>query len=200
MKIVDDAGRLNDVARRAWDSGVVMDIGHGTGSFAYATAEPLMADGLVPDVISTDLHQLSIKGPAYDLPTTMSKFLHLGMPLRDVVRATTSRPAELLGLDDVGTLRAGAVADVALFRLLPGRFPLYDIWGEMREAERLLVNELTLVGGEVLERLPPQAPAPWAEEPIWPELQKQFSDRLREMRDRGHTPAALRAAAERSLD
>jgi dihydroorotase len=127
----------------------------------------------------------------------MSKFLHLGMPLRDVLRATTSRPAELLGLDaEVGTLRPGSVADVALFRLLPGRFPLYDIWGELREAEQLLVNELTLVGGERLEPLPPQPPAPWAEEPIWPELQKEFSDRLQEMRDRGHTPAALRAAAE----
>jgi dihydroorotase len=197
MKLVDDEGRLLESARRAWDAGVVMDIGHGTGSFAYATAEPLLAAGRVPDVISTDLHQLSIKGPAFDLPTCMSKFLHLGMPLRDVLRATTSRPAELLGLDaEVGTLRPGSVADVALFRLLPGRFPLYDIWGELREAEQLLVNELTLVGGERLEPLPPQPPAPWAEEPIWPELQKEFSDRLQEMRDRGHTPAALRAAAE----
>ena len=76
-----------------------MDIGHGTGSFAYATAEALMAAGRTPDVISTDLHQLSINGPAYDLPTRMSKFLHLGMSLEDVVRATTSRPAEILGLE-----------------------------------------------------------------------------------------------------
>src|SRR3954452_8646987 len=114
MKIVDDAGQLYEFARRAWESGVVMDIGHGTGSFAYATAEALMAAGRKPDVISTDLHQLSIKGPAFDLPTTMSKFLHLGMSLPEVVRATTSRPAELLGLD-VGTLRPGSPADVALF-------------------------------------------------------------------------------------
>ena len=45
MKIVDDDGRLYDFAARAWDSGVVMDIGHGTGSFAYETAEALMATG-----------------------------------------------------------------------------------------------------------------------------------------------------------
>jgi dihydroorotase len=151
-------------------------------------------------VISTDLHQLSIKGPAFDLPTTMSKFLHLGMPLADVVRAATSRPAEVLGIDDeIGTLRPGSLADVAVFRLLPGRFPLYDIWGESREAENLLVNTLTLVGGRELEPLAPQRPAPWAQEPIWPALQKEFSDRLTEMRDRGHTPAALRAAAEADL-
>src|SRR3954452_4972626 len=195
MKIVDDDGRLYDFARRAWDSGVVMDIGHGTGSFAYATAEALMAAGRKPDVISTDLHQLSIKGPAFDLPTTMSKFLHLGMSLPEVVRATTSRPAELLGLD-VGTLRPGAPADVALFRVLDGRFPLYDIWGEMREARRLLANTATIVGGRPLEPLPPQPPAPWAQHPVWPELQKEFSDRLEAMRELGHTPAAMRAAAE----
>ena len=115
-------------------------------------------------MISTDLHQLSINGPAYDLPTCMSKFLHLGMSLPEVVRATTSRPAELLGLD-AGTLRPGSPADVALFRVLEGSFPLYDIWGEMREARRLVVNTLTVVGGRPLEPLPPQPPAPWAAAP-----------------------------------
>ncbi|HZT84673.1 MAG TPA: amidohydrolase/deacetylase family metallohydrolase [Gaiellaceae bacterium] len=196
MKIVDERGRLHECAKRAWDAGVVMDIGHGTGSFSYDTAEALMAAGRRPDVISTDLHQLSINGPAYDLPTCLSKFLHLGMSLPEVVRAATSRPAEVLGMQrEVGTLGPGAVADVALFELLTGRFPLYDIWGEMREASRLLVNTLTIVGGRPLAPLPPAAPAPWAEDPIWPEAQKPFTDRQQELRDRGHTPAAMRAAA-----
>jgi len=197
MKIVDDEGRLHDSAKRAWDSGVIMDIGHGTGSFSYETAEALMGAGRRPDVISTDLHQLSLKGPAFDLPTCMSKFLHLGMSLRDVVGACTARPAEVLGIErEAGSLRPGSLADVALFRLLPGRFPLYDIFGAMREADRLLVNTLTIVGGRTLEPLPEQRPAPWAEHPIWPELQKDFADRLQTMRDLGHTPAAMRAAAE----
>jgi dihydroorotase len=197
MKIVDDDGRLRDVAKRAWDSGIVMDIGHGTGSFSYETAEALMSAGRPPDVISTDLHQLSVQGPAFDLPTCMSKFLQLGMPLRDVVAACTSRPAELLGIDrEVGSLRIGCYADVALFRLLTGVFPLYDIFGEMREARRLLVNTLTVVGGRPLAVHPPEPPAPWAVEPIWPDLQKEFADRLQSMRDRGHTPTAMRAAAE----
>jgi dihydroorotase len=201
MKIVGDDGRLLEVAERAWDAGVVMDIGHGTGSFAYSTAEAMVEAGRFPDVISTDLHQLSIKGPAFDLPTTMSKFLHLGMSLEAIVTATTSRPAEVLGMEaEIGTLRPGSLADVALFRLLHGRFPLYDIWGEMREAGALLVNTQTIVGGRTLDPLSPQPPAPWAQEPVWPELQKEFSDRLQEMRDRGHTPAALRAAAEAELE
>src|SRR5262249_49768396 len=197
MKIVDDDGRLHNFAKRAWDSGVVMDIGHGTGSFSYGTAEALMSAGRRPDVISTDLHQLSVQGPAYDLPTCMSKFLHLGMELRDVVAASTVRPAELLRIDDdVGTLRTGSFADIALFRLLTGTFPLYDIFGEMRAASSLLVNTLTVVGGRPLVTMPPEPPAPWAQEPIWPDLQKEFADRLRAMREPGHTPAAMRAAAE----
>jgi dihydroorotase len=197
MKIVDEDGNLFDFARRAWDSGVVMDIGHGTGSFAYSTAEALMTAGRRPDVISTDLHQLSINGPAYDLPTTLSKFLHLGMSLPEVIRAATARPAEVAGLADVGTLRSGSQADIALFRLLDGTFPLYDIWGEMREARQLLVNTLTIVGGRTLERLPPQSPAPWAEHPIWPPAQIPFTERQQALRDRGHTPDAMRAPFER---
>jgi dihydroorotase len=199
MKVVDDEGRLNEVARRAWDSGVVMDIGHGTGSFAYSTAEALMAAGRRPDVISTDLHQLSINGPAYDMPTTLSKFLHLGMSLGDVVKAATVRPAEVLGLEGgIGTLRPGAPADVALFRLLDGTFPLYDIWGEMREASQLLVNTVTIIGGRRFEPLAPAPPAPWAEHPIWPSAQIPFTERQQALRDRGHTPEALRAAVERA--
>ncbi len=68
----------------------------------------------------------------------------------------------------------------------------------MREAGGLLVNELTIAGGTPLEKLPPSPPAPWAEEPFWPEAQKPFTERQQLLRDRGHTPAAMRAAAESS--
>ena len=195
MKIVDDEGRLYDFARAAWDSGVVMDIAHGTGSFSFETAEALVAQGRMPDVISTDLHQLSVNGPAFDLPTCMSKLLHLGMTLRDVVRATTVRPAEVLGLEsELGTLRPGAVADIALFRLLRGRFPLYDIWGAMRESETLLVSTATVIGGRLLEPLTPDRPAPWAEDPVWPAAQQPFTDKQSALRALGHTPEAMRGS------
>lgn len=198
MKIVDDGGQIHEFARRAWDAGVIMDIGHGTGSFSFGTAEALAASGRNPDVISTDLHQLSVNGPAYDLPTCMSKFLALGMSLRDVVRAATSRPAEILGIErDAGTLRIGSQADIALFRLHRGSFPLYDIWGNVREGRELLANTLTIVGGTPLERLAPEPPAPWAEDPVWPEALRPFTQQQAELRALGHTPAAMAAAAER---
>ena len=196
MKIVDDAGELLDVARRAWESGVVFDVGHGTGSFSFETAEAVMGNGRKPDVISTDLHQLSVNGPMFDLPTTLSKFLHLGMSLAEVIEAATVRPAGVLGLErEIGTLQPGSRADVALFKLYEGRFPLQDIHGNVREAGRLLRNTVTIVGGRELERLPSPPGAPWTHEPIWPDVQIPFTEKQRELREQGRTPDAMAAAA-----
>ena len=196
MKIVDAEGRLLEAVRRAWDAGVVMDVGHGTGSFSFETAEAVMAAGWKPDVISTDLHQLSVNGPTFDLPTTLSKFIHLGMSLREVVEASTARPAAVLGLDrEVGTLRPGSRADIALFRLHAGDFPLQDIHGNVRRASRLLRNTATIVAGRRLELLPRPEGAIWTEEPIWPAAQIPFTEKQRQMRELGRTPDAMAAAA-----
>jgi dihydroorotase len=159
-----------------------MDVGHGVGSFSF---------------FSTDLHQLSVNGPAYDLPTCMSKFLHLGMSLSEVVHATTARPARILDIErDVGSLRPGSCAGVALFQLKQGRFPLYDVQGSMHVAERLLVNTVTMIGGRINERVPPGPPAPWAEDPVWPESMQQFTMQQARLRSLGHNPEALSAAAD----
>jgi dihydroorotase len=173
-----------------------MDVGHGTGSFSFETAEAVMAAGGKPDVISTDLHQLSVNGPAFDLPTTLSKFIHLGMSLREVVEAATARPAAVLGLErEVGTLQRGSRADIALFRLLQGDFPLQDIHGNVRHATQLLRNTATIVGGRRLELLPLPAGAIWTQEPIWPDVQIPFTEKQRQLRELGRTPDAMAAAA-----
>ena len=200
MKIVDDEGRLRESARRALDRGVLLDIGHGTGSFAFSSAEALLGQGVSPDTISTDMHQQSIYGPMFDLPTTMTKFLHLGMSLPDVVRASTVRPAELLGLDaEIGTLRPGARADIGLFALLEGEFPLYDIAGEMRVSRSLLRNSLTILGGRELVRREPEPRAFWTE-PTWPEGQLVFTEKQQRLHDLGHTPDAMAAPHERDRE
>jgi len=170
MKIVDDEGRLRESARRARERGVVMDIGHGTGSFSFSTAEALLEQGFLPDVISSDIHQLSIRGPMYDLPTCLSKFLALGLSLEQVVEAATIAPARSVGLDqEVGTLRPGAYADVAAFALDEGTFSFYDIGMNLVEGRKRLRNTLTVANGRVLEPLPADPPAPWiSEDFVWP--------------------------------
>ena len=200
MKIVDEEGRLRESARRALDRGILLDIGHGTGSFAFESAEALLAQGVVPDTISTDMHQQSVYGPMFDLPTTMTKFLHLGMPLADVVRASTVRPAEVLGLDkEVGTLRPGVRADIGLFTLLEGEFPLYDIAGDVRVSPTLLRNTLTILGGRELVRCEPEPRAFWTE-PTWPEGQLVFTEKQQRLHDLGHTPDAMAAPYERDWE
>jgi dihydroorotase len=182
MRIIDDHGRLRDDARRAWDSGVIMDIGHGAGSFSFETAEALVAEGYKPDVISSDIHQLSIHGPMFDLPTCLSKFMLLGMSFEETVEAATARPARIMGLqDEVGTLRPGALADVALFRIERGEHTFYDVHMNARRGKELVRNTLTIVNGRELPVTIDGPQAPWIE----------LSADQQALIERGHTPAAL---------
>jgi dihydroorotase len=139
-----------------------MDIGHGTGSFSFETAEAMLAQGLPPDVISTDIHQMARQGPMYDLPTTLSKFLTLGLSLPAVIERATSHPARAIGRPDLGTLRPGSVADIALFRLETGQFTYYDIRMSARLGHQRLVNTATYLAGQLLPLLPERPAEPFA--------------------------------------
>jgi dihydroorotase len=179
MRIIDDRGRLLDEVKAAWEAGVIMDVGHGAGSFSFETSEALIQAGYRPDVISSDIHQLSVHGPLFDLPTCMSKFLALGMNLEDVIHATTARPAQVMGLaKEIGSLGVGMLADIALFTLERSNFPFYDVHMNMRCGHELLRNTLTIVGGSELLRLSAPPPAPWI----------ALSDDQRALIARGHTP------------
>ncbi len=162
MRLIDTEGRPLEDARRARDAGVILDIGHGAGSFDFEVAEAMLRHGLPPDVISSDIHQLSIRGPMFDLPTTLSKFLTLGMSLPDVIAAATARPASAMGMaGQVGTLAIGALADIALFRIETGEFAFDDVFKHRRVGAQRLVCEGTFLGGRRLALTPDPAPAPW---------------------------------------
>jgi len=113
----------------------------------------MLAEGLMPDVISSDIHQTAIQGPMFDLPTTLSKFLNLGLSLEDVIACATVNPARAMRLESVGTLAPGAAADIAIFTLEEGDYRFYDVGMNERSGDRLLVNTLTLIDGVELERL-----------------------------------------------
>ncbi len=182
MRIIDGNGRILDVVKHAWESGIVMDIGHGAGSFSFITAQAMVDSGYLPDVISSDIHQMSIHGPLFQLPACLSKFLALGVSLADVIRAATVRPAQVMGMADrIGTLRVGTFADVALFKLLQGNFPFYDVHMNRRDGTQLLHNTLTIVNGRELVRQPDGLTAPWIE----------LTEDQRNLIAWGHTPEML---------
>jgi dihydroorotase len=198
-RILADDGTLRECAERARERGVILDIGHGTGSFSFEVTEQLLASGVAPDVISTDIHQLSINGPMFDLPTCMTKFLALGMTLEDVVRATTIAPATVLNLGpEAGTLTVGARADIAVFTLLDGNFPMYDITMDRRVSPVLLRNTETIVAGRVMLPRPLPPPAPWiGPDPIWPGFEAEIATKQGSVVEQGHTPDAMAQAATR---
>jgi dihydroorotase len=149
-------GRLDRGVREARDRGVIFDVGHGSGSFAYRVADIAFAEGFMPDTISTDLHSLSSNGPVFDLPTTMSKFLALGMPLADVIAAVTARPAAAIGrASTLGRIDVGRIADLAIFDVAPGSRTYHDAVGEAREADSGLRVRHTIRAG-----IPWQGPYP----------------------------------------
>jgi dihydroorotase len=140
-------GRIREEVIEARRRGVIFDIGHGGGSFGFRTAEGMLAAGFLPDVISSDVHALSIKGPAFDQLVTMSKFLCLGMELVEAIRASTLAPAAALGRQDLGRLEIGAVGDATVVELVDGEFEYRDVLGETRLGRWGLKARGLVVGG-----------------------------------------------------
>jgi dihydroorotase len=135
-----DDGMPIDELLEARARGVIFDVGHGVGAFVWRVAEPACEKfGFWPDTISTDLHHFNLRGPVIDLPTTMSKFLYLGMPVQDIVRASTMAPAIAMRVDDrLGSIHVGKQADITLMRLERGSFPLFDVEGVVRNSPQRL--------------------------------------------------------------
>ena len=140
-------GRVRDACWEARQRGVVFDIAHGKGSFDFTVAEAMLAGGFLPDVISSDVHALCIDGPAFDAMETMSKFLHLGMELPDIVRAVTATPARVLDRPDLSDLSVGSTGDVTCMRIREGRFTLTDVSGNTRAARQRFALDCVAVAG-----------------------------------------------------
>ncbi|PYU90621.1 MAG: amidohydrolase/deacetylase family metallohydrolase [Acidobacteria bacterium] len=148
--ILDDNGRILPEVRSAVARGVRLDIGHGAGSFSFDTAEKALRQDLLPGTISSDVHQFNINGPVFDLATTLSKFLHLGLTLEQVIERSATNPAHTFGFPKgLGTLREGAEADVAVFTLAEGDFEFVDALQQRRIGHRKLLPVATVKAGKI---------------------------------------------------
>jgi dihydroorotase len=141
-------GRVHDDVLAARKRGVIFDIGHGRGSFGFETAMAMLRNGFLPDVISSDVHLTCIDGPARDLLETMSKFLHLGVPLPEIVRAATINAALAVRREDRGTLRPGLLGDATVLELKHGHFTFTDVLGETVQSETRLACRGIVLGGK----------------------------------------------------
>jgi dihydroorotase len=140
-------GTVKRAVIEARQRGVLFDIGHGKGSFAFKTARAMLANGFLPDTISSDVHALCINGPAFDQVTTMSKFLCLGMPLTEVIAASTVNAAFALKRPELGSLKPGSVGDATILSVKEGRFDYVDVVGEQLTGDRRIVSEGVVLAG-----------------------------------------------------
>lgn len=145
---VNAQGKVKPEVIAARKRGVVFDIGHGKGSFAFKTARGMLANGFQPDVISSDVHTLCINGPAFDQVTTMSKFLCLGMPLNDVIAASTVNAAMAMKRPELGSLKPGSVGDATILDIKDGKFNYVDTTGEVLEGRQKIDSVGVVIAGK----------------------------------------------------
>jgi len=147
---LDDSGRVNPGMREGRKRGVIFDVGHGGGSFAWRIAMPAMKEGFLPDSISTDLHIGSMNAGMKDMLNVMDKFLAMGMSLDDVVVRSTWNPAREIRREEFGHLSVGAPADIAVLHLEQGSFGFVDMYGARLRGTQKLTCALTLRDGKVV--------------------------------------------------
>lgn len=143
-------GKLQSYALPAQKRGIVFDVGHGGGSFAFEVAIAAIKQGLKPNSISTDLHTGSMNGGMKDMLNVMSKMLNIGLTLNEVIAASTWSPAQIINKKEFGHLTVGAPADVAVFKLEKGTYGYVDVQGLKISGDKRLQCELTLLNGEVV--------------------------------------------------
>ncbi|CAO3599092.1 unnamed protein product [Absidia cylindrospora] len=160
-RLVDDNGEFLPVYQQLKDKGIVLDLGHGSGSFNFNSAEAMLSHQVLPDTLSSDLHQISRSVNVYDLPTTLSKYLNMGVPLPKVIAKATVVPAQLINEPQLGVLKPGNPADIACFKLEQGDVVFKDAANNERHATQRLVNTMTMVDGAVLEPTKESDAHPW---------------------------------------
>ena len=148
-----DGGVRQEVIE-ARERGIIFDIGHGVGSFGFTTARAMLDAGFQPDVISSDVHVLSIVGSAPHVLDTMSKLLAMGMSLGDVIRCATAGPARAIGRPELGSLAPGSVGDCAVLEVAEGEFLYHDVQGQPLPSRQKLVCRGMVVGGGWREARP----------------------------------------------
>lgn len=150
--IVLPDGSIDPGVLAARARGVIFDAANGKGNFGLVTAKAALAAGFKPDIISTDLTVDKFNMPPYakNLPLLMSKYLALGMTLPEIVERVTARPAALMGMaGQIGTLRPGAYADIAIFRQKSVSYVHKDFRDDALTCDTVLVPQLTMLSGEI---------------------------------------------------
>ncbi|MVM35421.1 amidohydrolase/deacetylase family metallohydrolase [Spirosoma sp. HMF4905] len=151
-------GNVKPFVWEAQKKGVIFDVGYGGISFAFSQAIPALKSGFYPNTISTDIHSGSMNNAMKDMLNVMSKFMAMGMDLRNVIEASTWNPAQAIRRPELGSLSIGSVADIAILTIRNGKFDardtgyfgFFDYTGYKIEGKQKLECELTIRNGKIV--------------------------------------------------
>ena len=136
---------------KARERGVIFDASSGRGNFDIEICRKAIEQGFTPDIISSDNNAGSwFLQPLHSLPRILSKFTALGMPLAEVLKAATLKPAELVNRRELGSLAEGTPADIAILKLKNKNITHTDINGHTLTGSQVLVPMMTFKGGKCM--------------------------------------------------
>jgi predicted amidohydrolase len=148
--ILDTNQKILPEVREARERGVFFDIAEGSSHMSFDVAQKCLAQGFLPDTISTDLYNGNVFGPTYDLPTLASKFLALGMNLDKVVELVTIKPAQVFDYGmQLGTLKPGTEADISIFEVREGKFAYMDADKKKLAGHQQLMSKAVVRSGQL---------------------------------------------------
>ena len=153
MTILDENGKVQPAVKEAQKRGVLYDASNGASNFSIDVAKSAFTDKLFPDIISTDASPELFNYSYYskNLPFIMSKYLTLGLPLKNIVKAVTQTPAKAIGMEGkLGTLKSGAYADIAIFKLINNKIEYRDNLGRSMQGDNILIPQMTILNGEIV--------------------------------------------------
>jgi len=152
-------GTIMPELKAAIKRGVIMDTANGRSNFSFVSARKCLAEGILPDTISTDLTHRGLRDRTFNLPVNMSKFMALGLGLKQVVAMTTINPARAIHEESrIGSLKPGMAADVSILELKSGAWTLTDTPGETMKTDKLLMPVTTVKAGKVIKAAPVALP------------------------------------------
>jgi len=150
--ILNEKGKVRKSVIKAVEKDVLLDVGHGMGSFTFEVAAKAIEQGILPYTISSDLHFYNTEGPVFDLATTISKFLYMGIPLKTALEMCITRPAQFLKLHgEIGVLKVGAQADISVFEIAEGKFKFVDCNEETRIGNKKLIPKAVVCKGKLIK-------------------------------------------------
>ncbi|WP_334329271.1 amidohydrolase/deacetylase family metallohydrolase [Companilactobacillus sp. HBUAS59699] len=148
--ILDEGDNIHDFVQDGYEHGIIFDVGHGSGSFNFHTAEVAKKYKMSPETLSTGIYQLNREnGPVYDMSTCIEKMLIVGYKLAEIIPMITLRPAKNFNLKHKGKLEAGYDADVTIFDIKRGSKELTDSDGNTRKTEELVLPKYSIINGNV---------------------------------------------------